>query len=94
MQYRHDDAQDDGLVAVDVAAGGVAWSRISAADGGVLSSPSSLSASFSRRWPQPPTSDTALFAEVPSWGFASQLCVFSKVVTVSASENTIFSETG
>jgi hypothetical protein len=51
-------------------------------------------ASFSRRWPQPPTSDTALFAEVPSWGFASQLCVFSKVVTVSASENTIFSETG
>ncbi len=24
------------------------------------------------------TSDIAVFTEVPSWGFASQLCVFSK----------------
>ncbi|MEV4245960.1 hypothetical protein AB0J63_21410 [Streptosporangium canum] len=51
-------------------------------------------ASSSRRWPQPPTSDAVLFAEVPNWGFASQPCVFSEVVTVSASENTIFSEVG
>jgi hypothetical protein len=45
------------------------------------------------RRPPPNVSPAAvLFSEVPSWGFASQPCVFSEVVAVSASENTIFSE--
>jgi hypothetical protein len=39
-----------------------------------------------------PLSGAVLFSEVPSWGFASQPCVFSEVVAVSASENTILSE--